>query len=126
METTMGRRIEVVEDDPLIAWELQSIVTKAGYDCIGLAYTEDEAVRIAKDMEPDVILMDINLGRGGNGMEAAKRIMSDRETCIIFCSAYIKSASMNDELISLGKGMISKPFRAKQITDLIAAVCPPP
>src|SRR4029434_5356282 len=56
--------------------------------CCGMASNESEAVRLGVKMQPDLIRMDVRLGRGPDGIDAAKRILEHRFIPIIFCTGY--------------------------------------
>jgi DNA-binding LytR/AlgR family response regulator len=70
----------IVEDEPLVRLELESIVASAGHHVVGAAATGEDAIRVAEERRPDVVLMDIALVGDVNGIEAAKMI---HERCAI-------------------------------------------
>ncbi|GBR06622.1 MULTISPECIES: PhyR family response regulator anti-anti-sigma factor [Asaia] len=78
----------IIEDEPIIAMDIQDVVQQCGHRIAGVAYTEADAVRIAKETKPGLILADINLGGGGDGMHAVGRIMKDHQAPVIFVTAY--------------------------------------
>ncbi|HYC05703.1 MAG TPA: response regulator [Azospirillaceae bacterium] len=81
-------RLLIVEDELLIAWSLRESLSAAGHEVVSIASTADEAVAMAEDGEPDLIVMDINLGRGGDGVDAGARIRGRRAVPILFVTAY--------------------------------------
>ncbi|GBQ13629.1 PhyR family response regulator anti-anti-sigma factor [Swaminathania salitolerans] len=78
----------IIEDEPIIAMDIQDVVLQCGHHVAGVAYTEADAVRIARETRPGLILADINLGGGGDGMHAVGRIMKDHQAPVIFVTAY--------------------------------------
>jgi len=78
----------IIEDEPIIAMDLRLLVESCGHTVIGVAGTEAQAVRIAAERSPGLILADINLGRGGNGIAAVRRILSQTKVPVIFVTAY--------------------------------------
>ncbi|GBR02355.1 PhyR family response regulator anti-anti-sigma factor [Asaia lannensis] len=78
----------IIEDEPIIAMDIQDVVQQCGHRIAGVAYTEADAVRLAKETRPGLILADINLGGGGDGMHAVGRIMKDHQAPVIFVTAY--------------------------------------
>jgi DNA-binding NarL/FixJ family response regulator len=61
----------IVEDDYLVALELEHRLIEAGFDVVGVAGSADEAVTSAASNRPDVAIMDIRLGNGRDGIDAA-------------------------------------------------------
>lgn len=82
-----GRTILLVEDDAIIALGEQKLLEGAGYQVLKAAKGED-AVTLALEQAPDLILMDIDLGRGMDGTEAAQRILQEKEIPIIFLTSH--------------------------------------
>ena len=81
-------RVLIIEDEPIIALDLQQLVETAGHDVVGVASTEDEAVAIAEAERPSLVLADVNLGSGGDGASAVSRILSRHAAPVIFVTAY--------------------------------------
>jgi DNA-binding NarL/FixJ family response regulator len=63
----------IIEDEPIIALDLENLVTELGHHVVGTAATRDEAVRKALAEKPGLVLADINLGEGGSGIDAGER-----------------------------------------------------
>lgn len=78
----------IIEDEPIIAMDIEDVVQQCGHRIAGVAYTEADAVRLARETRPGLILADINLGGGGDGMHAVGRIMKDHQVPVIFVTAY--------------------------------------
>ena len=78
----------IIEDEPIIAMDIQDLVERCGHKIAGVAYTEADAVKLAAETKPGLILADINLGGGGDGMHAVGRILKTHETPVIFVTAY--------------------------------------
>lgn len=81
-------RILIVEDDTIIAWTLEALLSEMGHEVVDIAATGERALSSAAEFEPDLILMDINLGSGMTGIEAAESIRSRHASKILFISAY--------------------------------------
>jgi CheY-like chemotaxis protein/DNA-directed RNA polymerase specialized sigma24 family protein len=81
-------RVLIIEDEPIIALDLQQLVENAGHEVIGLAASEDEAVALAEAERPTLVLADVNLGSGGDGVSAVSRIMARHRAPVIFVTAY--------------------------------------
>lgn len=84
----LGRRVLIVEDETLVAWHLESVLQQLGYEVCDIVSNGVDAIEAAKIIEPDIVFMDVNLGGGIDGIEAAEQIVQRRETPIIFVTAY--------------------------------------
>lgn len=116
-------RVLVVEDETLLSLALESMLDEWGYAITGSAATGGQAVRLAREEAPDVVLMDINLSGDMDGMAAATRIRDFCEAEIVFMTAYSdKDLAARPELA--GAEVLRKPFsprRLREILDGIAA-----
>jgi CheY-like chemotaxis protein len=77
-------RVLIVEDDALIALDLQQTIEELGGLVVGRASRTPEAIGLAAKYKPDVVLMDIRLAGGSDGIDAARGIQRLRQTPIIF------------------------------------------
>lgn len=88
MSSSPRRRILLVEDEAIVALEEQYALEKWGYS-VETAISGEEALdAFAKDPDFDLVLMDIDLGRGMDGPEAAERILGMRALPVVFCSSH--------------------------------------
>lgn len=78
----------IIEDEPIIAMDIEELVESCGHRVIGVATSEKEAVEMAQKTRPGLILADINLGAGGDGSSAVARIMRTHYAPVIFVTAY--------------------------------------
>lgn len=78
----------IIEDEPVIALDLQLLVEGCGHRVVGVAASEHEAERLALETGAKLILADVNLGRGGNGIAAVRRILETISIPVIFVTAY--------------------------------------
>jgi CheY-like chemotaxis protein/DNA-directed RNA polymerase specialized sigma24 family protein len=81
-------RVLIIEDEPIIALDLENLVTELGHQVVATAATRDEAVARAHSEKPGLILADINLGEGGSGIDAVTEILSSFDIPVIFITAY--------------------------------------
>ena len=99
----------IIEDEPIIAMDIEELVASCGHRVVGVAATEMEAVAIAERCRPGLILADINLGvGGGNGTSAVSRIMRNHYAPVIFVTAYPERLLTGDALEPAF--VITKPF----------------
>ena len=78
----------IIEDEPVIALDIEELVQSCGHRVAGIATSEAEAIAIAEAELPGLILADINLGRGGDGARAVSAIRSKLKVPVIFVTAY--------------------------------------
>ena len=109
------KKILVVEDESLIAMELEQHVTRMGYEVVGRASSGVEAIAKVRELHPDLILMDIVMPGEKNGINAAEEIKSEMDIPIIFLTAYA-----DEEFIKRAKtvepfGYIVKPYEDREL-----------
>ena len=98
----------IIEDEPVIAMDIEELVQSCGHNVVGVASTEAEAVELAERTRPGLILADINLGIGGDGTTAVSRIMRNHYAPVIFVTAYPERLLTGDALEPAF--VITKPF----------------
>ncbi|GAB4050662.1 sigma 54-interacting transcriptional regulator [Spirosoma litoris] len=113
-ELTRLPSLLVVEDEFLIAHDLQRILIKAGYQVIGLAGSVAEAKAIVADQTPDIVLLDIFLDGDETGIDLA-HWLNEQSIPFVFLSA-----NLTDGLLEAAKqtqpfGFLTKPFREKDV-----------
>jgi CheY-like chemotaxis protein len=81
-------RALIIEDEPIIAMDVENILTGLGHEVVDTAATRDEAVEIAQRERPDLILADIRLADGSSGIDAVRDILSEMTAPVIFVTAY--------------------------------------
>ncbi|MGB1190356.1 MAG: putative bifunctional diguanylate cyclase/phosphodiesterase [Pseudomonadales bacterium] len=115
-------RVYIVEDEVLVARDVQSRLEKLGYRVIGSAARGEDAVAQVLNDLPDLILMDINLKGDMDGIEAANRIRAEVDLPIIFCTAYSNDETLARAKVTVPYGYVLKPFdnRELEITIEIA------
>ncbi len=82
------KKVLVVEDEIIFALNLADLLAMWDYDVLKPVTSGVDAVRIAQDSEPDLIIMDINIKGRINGVEAVMRIHETRKVPVIFVSGY--------------------------------------
>lgn len=81
-------RVLVIEDEPIIAMDLETIVRDLGHEVVAVAVTRDEAVAEAVSNRPGLILADIQLADDSSGIDAVKDILSQFSVPVIFITAF--------------------------------------
>ena len=111
----METSVLIVEDESIVALDLKHRLTSLGFHIAGTAGSGDEALTIAKETRPDVILMDIQIKGDIDGIETAARIQRDLEIPSIFLTAYSDPASLERAKHSQAYGYLLKPFQEREL-----------
>lgn len=88
IERQLASRVLIIEDESIIALDLENLVSELGHKVVGTAATKDEAVMKARAQKPGLVLADINLGEGGSGIDAVTEILRSFDIPVIFVTAY--------------------------------------
>lgn len=109
----------IIEDEPIIALDLETIVTDAGHNVFGVAQTHSEAVEIGTDGRPDLILADIRLADESSGIDAVNDLLKAHgDVPVIFITAYPERLLTGEK--PEPAFLITKPFRAEQVLSSIS------
>jgi two-component system, response regulator PdtaR len=108
----------IVEDEALVAMNIEFALEEAGYRVLGKADTELAAVEAANRLRPDIILMDITL-RSGNGISAVREIQKSLTARIIFISGNSDPRTLAAAEELLPAGFIRKPFVTERLAALV-------
>lgn len=103
-------KILVVEDEGIVALDLQHSLMTLNYDVPYMADTGEEAIQAAQDYQPDLILMDIRLKGEMDGIEAARIILQTLNIPIIFLTAFADSVTLERAKSIEPVGYLLKPF----------------
>lgn len=101
----------VVEDESIVAKDIQQSLIKLGYNVIGTASTGEKAYALAEEFLPDIILMDIMLKGSMNGIDTAAQIKEKLGIPIIFLTAYADEGTLSKAKVTEPYGYIIKPFK---------------
>jgi diguanylate cyclase (GGDEF)-like protein/PAS domain S-box-containing protein len=114
-----NERVLIVEDEKIIAIDLQRRLERFGYAVVGIAGEGEEAVSMALELEPDIILMDIMLAGTMDGVEAARTIKSKKDIPFIFLTAYTDEKTIERAKEVQPYGYILKPFKERELYTTI-------
>lgn len=108
IHSMLSAKIMIIEDEAIIALHLKSLMMSMGNDVAAIVRTESEAIAAAGQVEPELILADVNLADGSSGIDAVKHILTKMTVPVIFITAF-------PEKLLTGDGhepayVISKPF----------------
>lgn len=119
MHDMVRGRVLVIEDEPIIAMEIEAIVTEMGHEVTGIATTRDEAVALGRATPPDVILADIQLADKSSGVDAVNDLGDERPgTPVVFITAFperLLTGQPNEPAF-----LIAKPFRPPQVVSALS------
>ena len=119
MKAAIKGRILVIEDESLIALDLEGIIISLGHHVTGTAATHQQAVRLAEQDKPDLILSDIQLADGSSGIDAVDEIMrAAAGTPVIFITAFPEKLLTGDK--SEPAFVITKPYSQEQVQSAIS------
>ena len=109
------QKILVIEDEALVARELQGRLTKMGWDVVGVAYGAD-GIELARELKPDLLLSDIHLKDGVDGIEVALEIQQERDIPVVFLTAYSDEDTVGRAMAAASTfGYIIKPVENRDL-----------
>jgi len=126
MATRRGAQqsIMIVEDEPIVARDLASMVGHLGYRVSGVADRGAEAIALAEKERPDLAFMDIGLPGELDGIETATRIRKNHRTSIVYLTAFADRETVRRAKRTEPLGYILKPFGEREIQAAIeTALC---
>lgn len=112
-------RIQIVEDERIVALDLRSGLEQLGYEVAGVASSEDEALQLALKTRPDLVLMDIHLDRGSDGIRAACQLRERLAVPVIFLSAYGEPETLRRAASAAPYGYLLKPFELRELNATV-------
>lgn len=117
-----GRKVAIVEDELMVAWSLEGIVEDMGHSVVGIFANADAVLESLLTQPAELVLMDINLGGGMDGVDTARRIRAAYGTAIIFISAYADPA-MRERIAHAvpGAQLLKKPVQVPELEAAISA-----
>jgi CheY-like chemotaxis protein len=114
-----GRHILVVEDERIVAADMISELERFGYEVSGVASTADEAVARAVRDRPDLVLMDVHLKGGRDGVAAAREIRDRCGTPVVYLSAFDDPETVARAAETAPYGYLLKPYEERELHTTI-------
>ena len=108
----------IAEDETLIRLDLQRLLDAAGFDVCGSACNGREAVALAHECEPDVLVLDVDMPEL-DGIEAARQILAERSAPIVMLTAFSYGELVSRALDAGVAGYVVKPFREAGLVEAI-------
>lgn len=114
----IAARVLIIEDEPLIALDIEGLVGEIGHQVVGIAATREEAATMARKVNPGLVLADIQLADGSSGIDAVNDILDDMALPVIFVTAY------PERLLTGARAeptfLVTKPFRPEMVKAIIS------
>lgn len=108
-------KILVVDDEATITTQLEERLTSFGYEVVGCASSGEEAVKMSRILQPDIVLMDIVMPGAMDGIEAAERVKNEQDIPVVFLTAYGDERYINRAKKVEPFGYIVKPFQENEL-----------
>ncbi len=110
--------VMIIEDEPIIALDIEGILQELGHTITGIARTHKEAIALVKTKQPGLVLADIQLADGSSGLDAVNEILTSIDVPVIFITAY------PERLLTGSKPepafMVTKPFQPDALKAIIS------
>jgi CheY-like chemotaxis protein/DNA-directed RNA polymerase specialized sigma24 family protein len=103
----------IIEDEPLVAMDLEAAMSEIGHRVIGVATTHQEAVEMAKKKRPNLVLADIQLADGSSGIDAVNDMVAEFEAAVVFITAFPERLLTGEK--PEPAFLITKPFDANVV-----------
>ena len=115
-----GRRVLIVEDEMVVQLHLSRIVAELGHEVVGTAMNTREALEIAQREAPELVLMDIHLADGDDGVDTAHTLVRGLDCAIVFVTAYADQRTIERSAHVGAAGYLVKPFTAPAVRAAIS------
>lgn len=114
-----AEKILIVEDEFIVAMEIEIELKSKGFDIVGIAHNSDKAIEFVKSKSPDLVLMDVNIKGSKDGIQTAKEIKEISEAKIIFVSAYSDDETKNRMSVLGSYHFLPKPYTHFELLSII-------
>ncbi|NGX85059.1 response regulator transcription factor [Aequorivita sp. KMM 9714] len=103
-------QVLIVEDNPLIAEDIRDALTSVDFTVVGVAHNKNDAIQLLEKTNPDIALLDINLGGNLDGICIAETINTSFQIPFLFLTSYSNKEILDKVKHTLPMGYIVKPF----------------
>jgi DNA-binding NarL/FixJ family response regulator len=111
----MSKSILVVEDEIIVAKDISETLVSCGFRISGIANNAMSAMQLFKSRIPDLILCDINLGKGKTGIDFVREAMKIQRVPVVFVTAYSDDNTVNEAFDTIPDAYLTKPFTNEQL-----------
>ncbi len=116
--TSLGVRVVIAEDEAIVRLDLKEILEEEGYDVVGETGRGDEAVKLVRELAPDLAILDIKMP-GQDGLSAAREITSEQGAAVLILTAFSQRNLIEEARDAGVLAYLIKPF---QRSELIPAI----
>jgi PAS domain S-box-containing protein len=109
------KSILIVEDEGVVALSIQAALKKMGYKVIGIAMTGNEAIALATQHKPDVILMDIHIKGDMDGIQTTEKLNQILDIPVIFLTAYADDETVSRAMKTRSHSYLVKPYNPREL-----------
>ena len=114
----MGRTVVIAEDEAIVRLDLREILEEQGFDVVGETGRGDEAVALAKEHHPDLVILDIKMP-GLDGLSAARDINADRKSAVLILTAFSQRNLIEEARDAGALAYLVKPFQQEELLPAI-------
>lgn len=114
-------KILIVEDQFFVAIDSEMTLRSAGFDCVGLATDAQEALALARDKHPDLVVMDIRIAGRIDGVQLAADIYRELGIRSLFASGHADARIRQEAQEAHPLGWINKPYSGRQLLQAVDA-----
>ena len=118
IEKELRTNVLIIEDEPIIAADIESLVEDLGHKVDGIAATHTQAVKAAESVKPGLVLADVQLADGSSGIDAVEDILQSYDVPVIFITAFPERLLTGDK--PEPAYLISKPFKPDNVKAAIS------
>ena len=111
-------RVVIAEDEAIIRLDLKELLVEEGYDVVGETGRGDEAIELVRDLQPDLVILDIKMP-GLDGLSAARHVAGERMAAVLILTAFSQRELVEQARDAGALAYLVKPF---QKSDLIPAI----
>ena len=115
----MPQRILIIEDEAIVAEMMAFSLEDAGYEVVGICDSETQAIERSAIERPDLLLVDINLGPGGDGVRAVEAIAVRGSVPVLFVTAQTDAATTARARATAPAAFLLKPFTAPALVEAV-------
>ncbi|MHB8244799.1 MAG: ANTAR domain-containing response regulator [Acidimicrobiales bacterium] len=114
----MGRTVVIAEDEAIVRLDLREILEENGFDVVGETGRGDDAVALANQHEPDLVILDIKMP-GLDGLSAAKEINATRRSAVLILTAFSQRNLIEEARDAGALAYLVKPFQQEELLPAI-------
>jgi len=118
-----SHRVLIVEDDYFVGLQNEQILQSAGFELVGVAGTTRVAIEIAERELPDIIVMDIHLALGGDGIDTAIDLLQRRGLRSVFVTAHSDPTTRRRAQPAQPLGWLTRPFAPDELVKVVTTRC---